>query len=248
MQGRQDRVLIPASIVFISSFIILWSAVGFNKNPFIWFEFVQVTEGKEILALLAALGITNIGLGYVCNIFFVTLMMVYPRARFIDFNNLIRAFGLAGNLCREQQKCLTEPLLAEFHLRLHSHAPQSLIDHCSRRNSAWYIAKTSSFAFAIGWIFAFCVIWNKEGDPLAFYAGLKSPTKYYFALTFFFIFIVFPIASWLQGTRWNREFWEVCWKWVTWDVSTHPLPDDLKKSLLQSVGISADTPECKTYG
>jgi len=113
------------------------------------------------LKFLVSTGIVTLGIGFLCNALFVFYFFLFPSCRFVDFSKLMRAFGLEaknGNLTREQQRGVEEPLLDELHLRLHSHAPQTLIGFCSRRNSGWYISITSGIASIIGWLVAVIVI------------------------------------------------------------------------------------------
>ena len=236
MQGRQERVLIPGAIGLLSALITLWSAAGLNNSPLQRFAFLQGVEGKElpvILGLLVAVGVTNFGIGYFCQIVFITWAF-RPRARFSDFGRLVSAFEIQDVVASSDPELvyerLHEPLLAEFHLRLHSHAPQSLLDYCSRRNSAWYIAGTSGVALVMGWVFAVAVMWSGSRSLTDLWSCLPVPVRVVLVLEFGLIFGACA-ALLVQAGRWNREFWEVCWKWITWDLRMHPVSPDWHQQL-----------------
>lgn len=250
MQGRRERVLIPASIALTSMLVTLWASAGLTNSPFTWFPFVPGPEGKELSALLgvlAAVGITNLGIGYICQVIITFVIFWRPKYRFIDFNKLVKAFAIKIPCKLEEKQVLNilmEPLLAELHIRLHSHAPQPLIDHCSRRNSAWYIALDSIMACWLGWILAFLVMWSKVGSFLVFQRPCISQLIGFLITLLLFIFI-FPYLLYKQGRRWNMEFWEVCWKWITWDLLTHPSPDIWRNDLMQRLLASANQTEAR---
>lgn len=219
MQGRQERILIPSAIAPFSMMITLWASAGLINSPFAWFLFIRQADGKEIsalLGLLAAVGVTNLGIGYICQAIVTPLMFFCPRIRFInDLEYLFRAFGitnldnistkLASLGCHTSTKkirrILRDLLLAEFHIRLHSHAPQQLIDHCSRRNSAWYIALDSAAAFMLGFLFASLVILSNAGNPTFSFVVMCTAQSIGFGTTFLFFVLVFPFVLYKQGQR-----------------------------------------------
>jgi hypothetical protein len=188
-----------------------------------------------MLDFLVKAGIVTIGIGYLCNALFTIWMLNRETCRLVDFSKLMLAFGLSVPRDRKlscyQQRRLEEQLLAEFHLRLHSHAPQSLIDHCSRRTSGWYIAKTSALASIIGWIVAVAIIFTSQG--CVFTASCREVIGG--VMSFVAFVLVIPYALCWQGTKWNQEYWGVCWKWIYWDQQTHPLPQDWLKPLQNGV-------------
>ena len=318
MRDRQERILIPAAIAFISMLTTLWASAGLTNTPFIWLPFILRAKGNELSALLqflVAVGAANLGIGYVCQCIFTFLMFIWPKIRFIDFDRLVKAFGLLftvdskfqsdlnnnrispelreefenrglplsenieikshkkyhrwtitdqghgrmhtvkkknshlniypfginTNLSdRKIEKALRELLLAELHIRLHSHAPQSLIDHCSRRNSAWYIALNSTIASFLGWGLAFLVMLS---NPLLF-NHLCNDQLIGFRSTWGIFLIVFPGLLFFQAWRWNSEFWQVCWKWVVWDLIKHPTPADwLSIDLMRSYNYRRADPD-----
>jgi hypothetical protein len=231
MQDRQHRFIIPATITLISTILTLWFFVGLDQNPLrCWFQpscSTQQTELSLFLDFLIPVGVTNLGLGYICNILFTLWMMSNNKERFVDFERFIYSFHLEiDNSYKDDINKSLRKLLAEFHLRFHSHAPQTLIDFCTRRNTAWYTAKTCSIAFAIGWLFAIAIIWSNK-------TCLNQMGLAIFISAL--MVIVFPFILWRQGTRWNEEFWEVAWKWIEWDIDTHPLPDDWSNCLPKGV-------------
>lgn len=166
MGGRQNRILIPSGVALISFGSTLWLVSGGTNSLFDLFG----GENKELKFLVNA-GVATLGIGYLCNALFVIWMFLWPATRFGDFQRLMQAFGIEETKSRELRwweiflhrqrwrrwEQLKQPLLDEFHLRLHSHAPQTLIGYCSRRNTGWYIAYTSGLASIIGWLAA-CVI------------------------------------------------------------------------------------------
>jgi uncharacterized membrane protein YciS (DUF1049 family) len=129
MQGRKERVLIPASIALISMLVTLWASAGLTNSPFIWFPFVQGAEEKELSALLgvlAAVGITNLGIGYICQVVITFVIFWRPQYRFIDFNKLVKAFAIKIPCKLEEKQVLNvlmEPLLAENYTLDSIHMP-----------------------------------------------------------------------------------------------------------------------------
>ena len=163
MQDRQIRFTVPAAYALGSTIITLWLVAGLDRSPFDWFTFLKDTSSKTtnlgpLLSLLVAIAITNFGLGYVCHSLFTLYMFMRKSERFVDFNRLLKTFKLTPKkeckLSNQKQALLERMLLAEFHARLHSHAPSTLLDWCTRRNTAWYVAKTCSIALWIGLFFA----------------------------------------------------------------------------------------------
>lgn len=225
MNGRRDRILIPSAIALIAIGGTLWLASGGTMGPTNWFGF-----SGETPKFLVGAGIVTVGIGYLCNALFTLVMLMNETCRLVDFSKLISAFGLTitkGNLKPEERTRLEEELLDEFHLRLHSHAPQTLIDYCSRRNTAWYIAITSGIASIIGWSIAVCILFAD-----LWCVCTDSPMSCGGAIASFAVFaIVIPWALFCQGAKWNREFWGVCWKWIEWDRISHVLPHEWVKRL-----------------
>jgi hypothetical protein len=223
MNGRRDRILIPSAVALISMGSTLWLANLRTKDMTDLLS-LNVPSLNPTLDFLVGAGIVTIGIGYLCNALFTLRMLCSEKCRFIDFSKLVSAFGLSEPKYEKQSWCqqrkewkqLKEELLDEFHLRLHSHAPQSLIDYCSRHNSAWYIAKTSALASILGCFVAIGIIFTSS--RCVDIASSKG------AVSIAVFVVVIPLALSWQGTVWNREFWGVCWKWIAWDQQTHPLP------------------------
>ena len=118
---------------------------------------------ESILTFLVTIGVTNFGIGYICNIITVGLAFKSERIRFADrFKRLAMALypGIPLEcMSKGDRSNLREEVLAEFHVRLHSRAPQSFIDFCTRRNTSWYVAINSCVAIVIGCFFAVFIIW-----------------------------------------------------------------------------------------
>lgn len=219
MQGRQERVLIPSTIALFSMVITLWAGAGFNHSPFTWFPFIQQSEGQW-LKIISTIGIANLGIGFICQAIVTSLFFHFPGIRFInEGEDLFEAFGIdcTDYSKKEIRKELREVLLAEFHARLHSHAPQSLTDFCSRRNSAWYIALNSAVATILGLLFAVVVMMNHVGCCSSL-CNYLCPTG---LLLTSLLLLAFTIILGMQGYRWNKEFWDVGCKWIYWDLQTH---------------------------
>jgi len=196
----------------------------------------------SLATLLVSAGVLTVGVGYVCHALFAFCMFFCSRERLVDFERLKRAFSVTvvtepkkrkGK--RAQRRELESELLAEFHIRLHAHAPEGLLSHCTHRNTGWYIAKTSAMACLIGWLLAALVMCAKMGDPFHVWKDLCVQQQVGVGLSLLVFGAVFPVCAWYQGTKWNREFWAVGWKWITWDRLTHKLPDDWGKSLPKGV-------------
>lgn len=153
MDGRQNRIIIPSAVALVAIGVTLLLADGGTILTG-WFG---GENSKNFPEFLVKAGVVSVGVGYLCHALFVLYTFLSSSCRFVDFSKLLHAFGLKyknGNLTRGQQRALEEHLLDEFHLRLHSHAPQTLIGFCSRRNTAWYISITSGIASVIGWLVA----------------------------------------------------------------------------------------------
>jgi hypothetical protein len=250
MRVFEQRILVPAAIVFMSMLVTLWFSIGLEKNPFQWFPFAvqpNKTDAKPLFELLIALGITNVAIGYICHGLFTFWMMVWPRERFIDVDRLLGAFGLQVKVkCESQRKKIHKEirpyLLAEFHTRLHSHAPDKLIEHCTHRNTSWYVAKTSAIASYVGCLLAVAIMWSSSANfvaPCLDQVFQQPTTRWGFGIASLMFLVVIPGYLWWQGGEWNREFWHVCWKWIVWDLHTNPMEkpkrEEWKASLPQNV-------------
>ena len=221
MNGRRDRILVPSAVALIAIGATLWLSSGGARNPTDWFNGLS----DAWLGFLVGAGIVTVGIGYLCNALFTLWMLRRESCRFVDFARLMSAFGLRIMDARRRKVIvgqLHERLLDEFHLRFHSHAPQSLIDHCSRRNTAWYVAKTSALASIAGWLVAVAMTFGGRC-----HVDTISCTEITGVVLSFAVFaIVIPGTLNWQGTKWNREFWGVCWKWIAWDLQSHQPPSD----------------------
>ena len=190
-------------------------------------------SNSTLIKFIVDAGIITLGIGYLCNALFTFWMLSCRKSRLYDFSKLILAFGLVRKkeLCEEQLQKLEDELMDEFHLRLHSHAPQTLIDFCSRRNTGWYISKTSALASIGGWIAAcfMIYIYSSACHPSSEIVGVVA--------SFVIFFVVIPCVLSKLGTIWNREFWGVCWKWIHWDLKSQSdwPPIDWVKSLPDGV-------------
>ncbi len=223
-ENRKDRMIIPAAVGLGSTFLTLWFGIGLHRDPAAWFG-AQTGDFKGLLALLLTIGVANYGLGYLCNAIHSGIFMLWRHERFVDFDRLASIFGVptTKSYCRKSLRLLENEILGAFHLRLHSHAPPSLIDWCSRRNSAWYISRASLFAMIIGYGLALSIM--STSCSSAFQNVWLNTHRPLFIGISIFVLVVASIALWFQGDRWNREFWEVCWKWLEKDVKLKPLVD-----------------------
>lgn len=226
--NRKERILVPSAVALISIGSTLWLASGGTQNPIRWFNDLPpgaAPQFNAMLGFLVSAGIVTVGLGYLCSAVFTLYMLQSEKCRLIDFSKMMYAFGLRMREDANKKSVrrdLQDRLLDEFHIRLHSHAPQSLIDHCSRRNTVWYLAKTSAFASIVGWLAALWMIYARDGFLRAScwwqIAGVVASGVVFL--------VVIPLALWQQGTRWNREYWGVCWKWIAWDLQSNQAPSD----------------------
>ena len=248
MNDRQNRILIPSAIALFSMVMTLWASTGFANSPLRWFHFisnVQANEIKLILNILLAFGVSNIGIGSICYAATTLLFMIFPKIRITDLDELTKAFGFSQTelkshelnsklnmisrfkLERKKRKWLIRMLLAEFHLRFHSHAPQALIDHCSRRNSSWYISLNNAFASIFAWLFALLIMLNYYGGLSSLLDLLCRTQRTGLLVSLLVFLVVLPIILFIQGCKWNKEFWDVCWKWIYWDIKTNPGPENM---------------------
>lgn len=223
MNGRKDRILIPSAVALIAFSATLLLASVITKH--LWLNCISSTT-FDFPKILVSTGIITVGIGYFCHALFTGWTLRCRESRLVDFPKLISAFGLSNEkLCQlsknEQQK-LEDELLAEFHLRLHSHAPRKLIEFCTRRNTEWYVAITSLLALWFGYIGALVAINLLDLGPCS-----HGDTHFLVAMAILFIIIlIISCVLFFQGTKWNREFWAVCWKWIYLDVRSYPFPSE----------------------
>jgi uncharacterized membrane protein YciS (DUF1049 family) len=191
----------------------------------LWKNLLVDLGNAGIITAVITVGVTNYGLGYVCHAIFCAVMFFNQRERLVDTNRLIKAFGLNGKLEGKPTNAHLNAILGEFHLLLHTKAPDGLREYCTRRNSAWYIAKTCAIAIAVGFVVAVSYI-------------IKSPNldPHWLGLVIWAILLViYGVASWVVGTYWNVEFWEVTWNWIEHDSTVK----NLRQEWLISSGFLA---------
>ena len=221
MHDRLQRYVIPATVVLMSAILTVWLGGVPTSNQMPDSSFFNGGD-TDMLAFVIAVGVTNFGLGYISHALFLALMFLSQKERLIAPDRLLCAFQVQvksqGNKTRRRHR---NSLLGEFHFRFHSRAGKNIVDHCTRRNSAWYIAKTSGIAAVLGWLTGIIFIF-------------KSPHYTSISLGWFLgwsiIILIFFIMSSLVGTQWNREFWDVAWKWIADDVSKNPLSEEFLNS------------------
>ncbi len=227
MNDRKDRILIPSTVALIAFVSTVVLASDITRCPYLWhFCISGKTIDSDFLNILLSTGIITVGIGYLCHALFTGWTLFSRKSRLVDFTKLISAFCLTDKklsnedleeLTGGEQQKLEDELLAEFHLRLHSHAPRKLIEFCTRRNTLWYVAMTSSFASILGYLAALAVIFHLDPNPCSHVCGL------------FLLLAIFSVVTgvlFFQGTKWNREFWAVCWKWIYLDVRAYPFPSE----------------------
>jgi hypothetical protein len=122
---------------------------------------------------------------------------------------------------RVKLKAFMSVILAEFHIRLHSHAPDNLIQHCRRRNQLWYTALNTASAFPIGCFLGL-------GVMLSYYETIPFPNlcleqKIGIAIAVFISVLLMPFVLFVHSHKWNKEFWEVGWKWLHWDLQNNSM-------------------------
>ncbi len=234
MNDRKDRILIPSAVALIAFGATLLLASDITRCPCLW---LYCVSGKtfDFLKILVSTGIITVGIGYFCHAVFTGWTLYCRKSRLVDFPKLISAFGLIDEklsnedlkdkvkLTKDELRKLEDELLAEFHLRLHSNAPRKLIEFCTRRNTGWYVAKTSAIASIIGYFFALWLMCYVSAEPF------RHPVVLVIIGAIFVLFI--PPTLCLQGTKWNQEFWAVCRKWIYWDIQSHPLPPEWAKGM-----------------
>lgn len=231
MNGRKDRILVPSAVALIAFGATLLLASDITRCPCLWLYCKSGTM-FDFPELLVSTGILTVGIGYLCHALFTCWTLKCRESRLVDFPELISVFGLTKKklsneelqkLNEDELQKLEDELLAEFHLRLHSHAPSTLIDFCSRRNTGWYVAKTSAIASIIGYYVALLLMCYISAEPF------RHPVVLVILGAIFVLFI--PSTLCLQGTKWNQEFWAVCWKWICWDIQSHPFPPEWPKRM-----------------
>lgn len=243
MNDRKDRILIPSTVALIAFGATVLLASDITRCPCLWLYCVSGTT-FDFLKILVSTGIITVGIGYFCHAVFTCWTLYCRKSRLVDFPKLITAFGLIDEklsnedlqdkvkqLTKDELRKLEDELLAEFHLRLHSHAPRKLIEFCTRRNTVWYVAQTSSLASLFGYVAALLTICHLDPNVRSHLCGLVLLGA---------IFLLFiPCVLSRQGTKWNREFWAVCWKWIYLDVRAYPFPsewpDRMKDTYLETI-------------
>lgn len=225
MHDRIQRYVIPATIVLMTAVLTVLVGTQGIKGTDVW-RGLTAAGNSGIISAIITVAITNLGLGYVCHAIFCAVMF-RQKERIVDRGRLLQAFGLkTQSLCSHQ----LEALLGEFHLRFHTTAPESLREHCTRRNSAWYIAKTCAIAVIVGLAVAAFYVWSQPDLKVCW-----LPSSIWVVLM-----LAFSGMSWNVGTRWNKEFWEVAWGWIAGDVKEHPLCDNwLKRNGLTRLETNA---------
>jgi hypothetical protein len=216
MHDRIQRYVIPATVVLMVVVMTIWLGAKATGTGSLWRNLLDAGNAGMVAAVIA-LGVTNYGLGYVCHAIFCFVMFHCQKERLVSTKRLLNAFRLTtpdpgGKVTRKQ----FDAILGEFHLRLHSRASASLREHCTRRNSAWYITKTCVIAIAMGFLVGVVYAW-KSPNLVFNWPGL---------IIWALLLVIFGCFSWKVGTRWNREFWEVAWNWVERDVREQPLSAD----------------------
>lgn len=230
MIPRGERMLLPAAVGAVSTSVTLWLVAGLDVGPAYWFR--RFTAAESTATILLAIGAGGLGIGYLAHAVFSAIMFINPATRNVNLDMLAKAFSVKITckkraVRQEIQRCL----LGEFHTRWHSHAPKLLIDHGSRRNSAWYIAKTSAITSALGWGVAFAFMSAFKGQLIVLPWAL-CPVQTAGLCIAFLVFVIFlPVILWVEGTKWNEEYWEVCWRWLFWDRSVHGLPKEWYETL-----------------
>jgi hypothetical protein len=214
MDQRIQRYVIPATIVLMTAVLTVWVGAQPANPQFSWWQKIFELGNTGIISTVITIAITNLGLGFVCNMIFYVVMFSWPKERFVDTSRLLQAFGLDDSTNDSIQ--LRNALMGELHLRLHSHAQTSLLEHFTRRNSGYYIAKTSAIAVIAGLVLAIIIL-VKERD----FIEINCPGFIIVLISL----LIFAGASWRVGTQWNREFWEVVWNWLPRDRVENPLTE-----------------------
>jgi len=237
MHDRIQRYVIPATVVLMTAAMTI--LVGAKPLAPLW-KSVSTLGTAGVITAIITVGVTNYGLGYVCHAIFCVMMFAKRTERFGDSRylaRLLKAFGSSSKPTEPTEVTDSEldldRILGQFHLRLHSsQVPECLRDHCTRRNSAWYIAKTCAIAALVGLIVAlFCVH--------------KSPSITFdcLPLSIWIVAVVaFTASSWWVGTRWNVEFWEVALGWVERDNGPQDGDDQEGEHDVSQDGESAGAP------
>jgi len=225
MEGRIQRFIIPATMVFITTILVL--LVGSDTNPCNSFiDFLSSLGESGLLSFIILVGITNYGLGFICHVIFTWLMFLCEKIRIKESNKLIGIFGFKPEEINDRKKLLRE-IQAEFHFRFHSRAPGKILKHCSDRNTIWYITKCSAIAMLIGFILGCYIIYITD---------IFSLNLIRFVVTAIIVtFLV--IISWRNGTKWNNEFWNVGMKWLKSDLINNPLSNGYRNWLDQEFKI-----------
>ena len=192
MDGRKDRILVPAGMALVAFIATLWLGGGEHL-----IHCVIGKDGAVNYSRLLIGAVIPLGIGYFWNIIFVTCMFLCPSLRFEDFHKFLSAFGLKPNSdtqpkWKKEWRELSDALFDEFHLRLHSHAPQTLINYCSNRNTAWYMAINSGIASILGWFFATAIILMYDSSIAPHY-HIEALDRLLYAAIFY---LVIPFICW----------------------------------------------------
>ncbi len=222
---RDYRLTIPGAVLLITIIITLWLAAGWSRGPFHFFPWIPVDlkTGAGLLAALVSLIVPGFAGGFVCSAFLVLLMNIPGLEKLLwrNLRSLEKNLGLPKpNSTASDRKCLAQwwkrrierrkelrCAKAEFHLRLHCHAPKELLDFATRRLTAMYASWSSVIAIALALLISkLIMIPCGARFPWGVLIGSALPV------------VVFV---W-NGYTAMRDFWDVMWKWCDWDRFTHP--------------------------
>ncbi len=220
MDGRLQRYTIPATIVLMCFIITIFVGAQFVNKEVLW-DTIKTLQSTGLIALLVAIGLTNYGLGYICHVLFSAWMFWRRKGRLVDPQRLCQIYKVPIFTKATVPRKITNVLMADFHFRLHSSQNESLISHFSRRNSGWFITKSSAIAILIGGLGGFICIRLSENLVLdqSWFLGWVVVSLILFGI------------SWYAGSQWNREFWETAWRWLEEDLYKFPLRDSVKQEI-----------------
>ncbi len=219
MHDRIQRYVIPATVILMSAVISVWCGGKLTSDESLWKDLIAAGDAG-IVAAVITVGVANYGLGYVCHLLFCAFMFLNRKERFVDTDRLFKAFGIKTKTDGKFTNNQLDATMGEFHRRLHSCASDSLRDHYTRRNSAWFITKTCAIAAVMGVVVGTFYILKSPNLEISWIGlGVWS-----------LLVLMFAIASWKVGTRWNTEFWEVAWNWIKTDVDERELSEEWLKA------------------
>ena len=220
---RDYRLTIPGAILILVFCLTLCAGTGFRESPVkTWFPWLAVSNPEyftSVVGTIVALLVTNFAGGFLC---YSLTMLPFVRRHgtwLLSEQDLERIETEVTN-CQlgdgTRRNDSHREVMAEMHLRLHSHAPQTVMDFLTRRLTVGYTAYGSIWAIWIGYLFALAVMarnglavsWPLTGKHCLLILGV--------------IFALLTPLLLRIGKQARTDVLDVLIKFLRWDARTNP--------------------------